>query len=106
MDKLYNILAMLMSFVTITLVKVAVKIGKNTDASALFAYLFWFPFIFTLLKYFREMRVIQDKWDGAIQILGVQLLKPLKTPHERLRNRLIYLTTVSTEFVGYLMSHA
>ena len=84
-DKLYDSIGMIMSFLAINFTSAAMEL---VSLGAFIVPLTIFPvLIFVILKFFREMRVMQGAWDGAWRCL-----KPIKLSKERLQRRLNYLT--------------
>ena len=101
-DKVYNKLGLMMSLLAMTFTKVAMSFyffliktifccnGRAAFIGNIVYYVSIFPFIFYIFfKYFREMRVMQGKWNGE---LSYCCLKPITMSQERLKRRLHYLT--------------
>jgi hypothetical protein len=99
-DKLYNSLGLMMSLLAITFAKVVLAMYTLTGSGGWIILLIMFPFLFYIFfKYFREMRVLQGKWDGAMCrqccpqncCSFLFCLKPITMSKQRLKRRLNYL---------------
>eukprot|EP00943_MAST-04B_sp_MAST-4B-sp1_P008588 g8588.t1 len=100
-DKLYYYVSLIMSHVASKVVNVILgSIGSNVIANSVPAFIIFCLCVIALptmlFNFYREMRVLQGKWDG-----GWWFLKPIALPKNRLERRLIYLTKRFDEHAPY-----
>ena len=105
-DKAYNKVGMLLTFLAIPFTRVLLAFLRQVTRGdrVILSLVVFPPIVFVFLKLFREMKVMEGKWDGAVQ--GViccrsvldnsccnrcVLLKPIKISQERLHQRMQYL---------------
>ena len=96
-----------MSLLAITFAKAVLSMYGSGNGWII---LLMFPFLFYIFfKYFREMRVLQGKWDGAMCrqccpqncCSFLFCLKPIKMSKQRLKRRLNYLTKRFNDHAPY-----
>jgi hypothetical protein len=84
-DKMYNLVALMMSFMIIKFVNIIIDLGGQKSMILLFFTGFGLSCI--LLKFFRDLLTLHSKWDGRIMCI----LKPTNLSERRLKIRLSYL---------------